>query len=193
MNKKFEGLQRVFADVENGIVDPTFSAAISAYALWTVITTLDMEEDDDDVEVLNKSSEANDAYADRFKKAYYDAFSDVKSAYDASKNAYASAYEEYLENDGVDLLRTSANEPEKTTRSLLNDAVGILAFQLGHKTPQFVWNTLYKELNYRCNENVIAKARKSKVSIIQYCENEHLLDALYSILQDKSINEFKSL
>ena len=164
MNKKFEGLQRVFAGVENGIVDPTFSAAISAYALWTVITTLDMEEDDDDVEVLNKSSEANDAYADVFKKAYYDAFSDVKSAYDASKNAYASAYEEYLENDGVDLLRTSANEPEKTTRSLLNDAVGILAFQLGHKTPQFVWNNLYKELNYRCNENVIAKARKSKVT-----------------------------
>jgi hypothetical protein len=185
MNKKYEELQRVFADVENGIVDPTLSAAVTAYALWAITSTNKMDYEEGDFEFLNNSDRAINAYSDLSTMDYYEAGNVVKLTYDDSKNAYVKAYEEYLENDGVDLLRTSANEPEKTTRSLLNDAVGILAFQLGHKTPQFVWNTLYKELNYHCNENVIAKARKSKVSIIQYCENEHLLDTLYSILQKK--------
>jgi len=118
MNKKFEGLQRVFAGVENGIVDPILSAAVSAYALLVTITTPDMDEDDDTVEVLNESVRATNAYGNVSKKANSDAYNAVKLAYEASKNAYNEAYMEYLTTDYVDLIKEDPREYAKFIRNV---------------------------------------------------------------------------
>ena len=93
MNKKYERLQRVFAGVENGIVDPILSAAVSAYALSDITSAPDME--DDDVVVLNESVRATNAYGKATKRTFYDALIAVQKAYEPLKDAYYAVYREY--------------------------------------------------------------------------------------------------
>ena len=118
MNKKYEGLQRVFASVENGIVDPILAAAVTAYAVMDFTYTADVDYGDDDIEVLNKSIKAIDAYADVFKKGRNDAYDAVKLVYDASKNAYTKAHEDYMATDYVDLIKEDPREYAKFIRKV---------------------------------------------------------------------------
>lgn len=111
MNVNFEELQRVFAGVENGIIDPILSAAVSAYALKEATSTPDME--DDNIEVLNEYVRAIKAYGNVSKKAFYDAIVAVKKAYEPLKEAYYTVYQEYAATEYANKIQEDPREYAK--------------------------------------------------------------------------------